>query len=139
MNKKDNLIRPQIQALKAYDTADDFTGIKLDAMESPWSAIDFDDQLLDDIRHTAINLYPDPYQQTLRNAVADYFSIEPQKLLFGNGSDELITLLTMAVGKAEDTVLSLTPSFSVYQIQAIANQRQLCRGTFKYRLLLKLK
>jgi histidinol-phosphate aminotransferase len=120
-----HLIRDEIRQLKAYDAQHSFEGVKLDAMESPWSAIDFTDaELITEIQKNKINLYPDPYQSELRQTVAEYFSLNTDELLFGNGSDELIVLIMMAIGRVRDTILSVNPTFSVYQIQAIANQRR---------------
>lgn len=121
---QNTLIRPEILELKAYDAVEEFSGIKLDIMESPWSGIEYDAKIIAGLQKQALNLYPDPYQKALRQSVANYFAVNTENLLFGNGSDELITLLMMSIGKTGDKVLSFNPSFSVYRIQAIANERQ---------------
>jgi len=51
--------------------------------------------------------YPDGNQSELRMAIAEAFGLEPQRLVFGNGSDEVIQLLMRAyVGPGDDVVLS---------------------------------
>ncbi len=111
-----NLFRPEVLALSAYHVADAAGFIKLDAMENPygWSE-DFKQQWLAVLKDCALNRYPDPEARQLNatikrvNAIPDQFDV-----LLGNGSDEIIQLLLMALPPTA-SVLSTTPSFVMYK------------------------
>ncbi|MFP4603457.1 MAG: histidinol-phosphate aminotransferase, partial [Halochromatium sp.] len=95
----ETLIRPDIQALKAYHVPDATGLIKLDAMENPyrWPEALRDDWLAA-LREAELNRYPDPSARALQAALREAMSIPPDMgLLLGNGSDELIQMLALAV------------------------------------------
>src|SRR5262245_59697093 len=71
---------------------------------------------VDAIRREAarINLYPDGGAPTLAEAVAETLGIAPAQLLFGNGGDEIITLLVRALVDPGDEVVIPEPSFEPY-------------------------
>jgi len=56
---------------------------------------------------TSLNRYPDGSQEDLRNAIAQVHNLDPQHIVCGNGSDELIQLMVRAfVGSADEALLS---------------------------------
>jgi len=61
-----------------------------------------------------IHLYPDGGAPDLAQAVADALGIAPAQLLFGNGGDEIITLLTRALLDPGDEVVVPDPAFEPY-------------------------
>ena len=61
-----------------------------------------------------IHLYPDGGAPALADAVADAFGIAPGQLLFGNGGDEILTLLGRALLDPGDEVVVPEPSFEPY-------------------------
>ena len=63
---------------------------------------------------TDLHLYPDPDQRRARRALADYTGAPFERILLGNGSDELIDLLLLAVIDPGDEVIVPVPSFGVY-------------------------
>jgi len=113
-------IRPEVQAINAYHVADSSGLIKLDAMENPFT---WPDELRDDwarlIRDTDVNRYPDPVARELTASLRDSMQI-PEKagVLLGNGSDEIIQMLALALGGEGRTVLSVEPSFVMYRMIA---------------------
>ncbi len=114
-----NWLRRDIQAVNTYHVPDSSGMIKLDAMESPFALSDeLTTQYLAYLSDVQLNRYPDPsaieLQQTLRLLmnIADEFGV-----LLGNGSDELIQLLALACD-AGDTILSIEPSFVMYEMIA---------------------
>jgi histidinol-phosphate aminotransferase len=69
---------------------------------------------------TRLFRYPDGGQQELRTAIAEVFGLEAGRLVFGNGSDEVIQLLIRAyAGPGDDVVLSQY-SFSMCRTHALA-------------------
>ena len=68
--------------------------------------------LKDDATNHAI--YPDGYAQDLRTAVAQHLGVKETQLLFGNGSDDLITIITRALLYPGVNTVMADPSFSQY-------------------------
>lgn len=115
-----NWIRPEIQALSAYHVPDSSGYVKLDAMENPYR---WPDELtakwLDLIKQSELNRYPDPAAQSLKSRIYSSLNIpNSAELILGNGSDELIQMIMMAVSGPDRTVISVEPSFVMYQMIA---------------------
>lgn len=113
-------LRPEIRELQAYHVADATGMIKLDAMENPyrWPA-----QLLEQwqqrLQAAELNRYPDPDAQVLSQALRRGQGIaDAAGLLLGNGSDELIQLIMLAVAGPGRVVMAPEPGFSMYQMIA---------------------
>ena len=114
------LVHPPIRELKAYQVQPADGLIKLDAMESPYG---FDrslqQQWTDRLSTVDVNLYPDPHAQRLKARLRRVFHIPDHlELTLGNGSDELLQLIQLAVGGPGRKIMSPQPSFVMYQIIA---------------------
>ena len=69
------------------------------------------------------NHYPDPEQRQLRQALSGYVGVDPERIIAGNGSDELIDMLfRMFIGPG-DNIINLTPTFGMYSLGA-----EICGG-----------
>ncbi|HEY9052879.1 MAG TPA: histidinol-phosphate transaminase [Gammaproteobacteria bacterium] len=114
------LIRPEIKALSAYHVPDSGNLIKLDAMENPYSLPDDLRQLwLDELATVVLNRYPDPSARALRNQLAAYMEVpDGHEILLGNGSDELIQIMAMAVAQPGKKILAPEPGFVMYKMIA---------------------
>lgn len=115
-----NLIRPELLALHAYHVQDSGGMIKLDAMENPYHLPQF---LKDEIAALAsiseINRYPDPDPYELKEKIRRIEAVpEGYDVLLGNGSDELIQLLALALNRPGAALLSVEPSFAMYRMIA---------------------
>ncbi len=62
-----------------------------------------------------VRLYPDPLATELRVQAAELYGIDPDQILAGNGSDEILTILLRACIEAGDTVAYPVPTYSLYQ------------------------
>jgi len=69
--------------------------------------------------------YPDPMAAPLRAAVATHYDLEPERLLFGNGSDEVFTFLNQTYLEVGDNVVTGEHGFLAYRISALACQADL--------------
>lgn len=110
------LFRPEVLALSAYHVANAQGFIKLDAMENPytWSE-EFKQSWLARLKDSEINRYPDPQASELSKTLKNLNQLpENVEILLGNGSDEIIQLLLMAL-PPNSHVLSTTPSFVMYK------------------------
>ncbi|MBK1726585.1 histidinol-phosphate transaminase [Halorhodospira neutriphila] len=115
-------VRPEVQALQAYQVAEPGDAIKLDAMECPWpwpGALV--EQWLERLRGVAVHRYPDPGAGRLKGQLREAMGVpDGAGLILGNGSDELIQLLNLAVAAGGRTVLAPAPSFAMYRLLAAA-------------------
>lgn len=116
----EQLIRPEILALSAYHVANAGGMVKLDAMENPYRLPDaLSGELGRLLGDAAINRYPDPQAVGVQQALRNAFGIAPEyDVLLGNGSDELIQIVAMALAKPGAVLLSVEPSFVMYRMIA---------------------
>ncbi len=114
-------VRPEILDLTAYHVPDSSGLVKLDAMENPYTWPDaVVEEWLAVLRDASLNRYPDPSSRELRARLHQLFAVPQDKgVMLGNGSDELIQLLTMAVTQPGRTVLAPDPAFSMYRMITI--------------------
>ncbi len=68
--------------------------------------------------------YPDGHAGPLRTAVAEYHGLEPERLVFGNGSDEVFALLNQVYLEAGDNIVTGEHGFLAYRISALACQAE---------------
>jgi len=69
-----------------------------------------------------IHIYPDGRASKLRAAVAEHHGLEPERLVFGNGSDEVFALLNQTYLTPGDDIVTGQYGFLAYRISALANQ-----------------
>src|SRR5262249_51945255 len=123
------LVRAPLRPAPAYHVPSYPNAIKLDANESPYQ---LSKKALDAVAATLtrdLNRYPDAASNELRAVMAKRLGVEGNQLCFGNGSDELISLLCGAFAEPRHgkkttrpaTVLYPTPSFVVYKTAALAH------------------
>ena len=112
-----SLFRPEVLELSAYHVVDASGFIKLDAMENPYSwPRDLVDEWLELLSQCQPNRYPDPSASKLKSAIRACNHLpDSAELLLGNGSDELIQILLMAVAGSDAVVLAPEPTFVMYQ------------------------
>lgn len=67
-----------------------------------------------------VHRYPDPLAGELREALAEEFGVSPEQVLVGNGSDELIHLLTTAYAAGGGRVVCAAPAYRLDVIAAHA-------------------
>ncbi len=113
---QERTLRPEIRELSAYAVPDSSGMLKLDAMENPflWPA-----SMLEawrrEVADVAVNRYPDaaavPLKSQLRRVMAVPDRIE---ILLGNGSDEIIQIIQLALAVGQRPVLATDPSFVMY-------------------------
>jgi histidinol-phosphate aminotransferase len=117
-----HLIRPEILTAGAYSVADASGLIKLDAMENPfpWPP-EIKAEWLRTLAEVEVNRYPDPNPRQLKQQLREALGVPAGvEVLLGNGSDELIQLVQLAVARAGAHVLAPTPTFVMYEVIARA-------------------
>jgi len=122
----DQLIRDEIRALTAYHVADSSGMVKLDAMENPYALPeDMRAEIARIVANTPVNRYPDPGGGELRGRLLETLHLPPGcELMLGNGSDELIQVLALALARPGAVLMAVEPSFVMFRmIAAIAGMR----------------
>lgn len=111
-----SLLRPEVRALSAYHVPDSRGLLKLDAMENPYSwPATFVDEWLERLRTADPNRYPDPACESLKASLkATHHIPAAAELMLGNGSDEIIQILLMAL-RPGATVMAPEPTFVMYR------------------------
>ncbi len=115
-----NIIRPEIASLSAYHVPDSAGFVKLDAMENPFV---LPSELQQDLAHhlaqVAMNRYPVPSYTNLKNIIAEKLGVPAgHEIIVGNGSDELIAMISVACAKPGAKVLAPVPGFVMYAMSA---------------------
>ena len=116
----ERLVRDEILRLSAYFVPDSTGFVKLDAMENPYG---LPGQLRKELgalaAEASLNRYPDPSATTLKERLRTVMDIpDGMELLLGNGSDELIQIVTMALARPGAVMLGVEPSFVMYRMIA---------------------
>ncbi len=121
-DKVERLIRPEIRASYAY-TVPEATGmVKLDAMENPYPwPPEVKQAWLEVLREIDVNRYPDPDPRRLKQLLREAMGAPVgTALLLGNGSDELIQIVLLALARPDACVLAPVPTFVMYEVIANA-------------------
>ena len=121
-----DLIREEVQELAAYHVPDARGLVKLDAMENPYGLPDsLRDVIALLVRETPLNRYPDPSGVALRQRLKEVMEVPAgMDVLLGNGSDEIIQMLCLAVAKPGAVVMGVDPGFVMFRmISAFAGLR----------------
>ena len=115
-------VRPNVRAMTGY-TPGEQPGedgvIKLNTNENPYPPSPRVRAALEEILRTdRLRKYPDPAGTAFRQTAARVLDVDPDGVLIGNGSDDILTILTRAFVPEGGLVVSPTPSYLLYQTLA---------------------
>jgi histidinol-phosphate aminotransferase len=115
-------LRPNIRAMAGYVPGEqprDGAYLKLNTNESPYPP---SPRVLEAIRTAAtgerLRKYPDPLGTAFGQAAGRVLGVDPDAILIGNGSDDVLTIVTRAFVPAGGLVVSPTPSYLLYRTLA---------------------
>lgn len=113
-------IRGDVRAMLAYAVQPSDGLVKLDAMENPFRLPEpLRAALGARLAEVAINRYPGSRNNDLRCALAQHAGLpEGFDLILGNGSDELISMLSLACATPGASALAPVPGFVMYDVSA---------------------
>lgn len=116
-------LRPAVADMAAYKVADASGMVKLDAMENPYGLpLELRAAWADRLQQISVNRYPDPAATDLKRALREQLDLPTESgLILGNGSDEIIQMLAIALGGEDRAMMSLEPAFVMYQLIARMN------------------
>lgn len=114
------LVRPEILALKAYHIAEADGMVKLDAMENPYPLPShLREELAQVLSRVELNRYPEPSGRKLRELIARKMQVPAgMELLLGNGSDDLIQIVSLALARPGAVMMYPSPTFVMYSMNA---------------------
>ena len=113
-------VRANVLALSSYPVAKAAGLIKLDAMESPYApSPELRSRLARAVADVPVNRYPDGPADAVRQALRKSLPLRDDVgILVGNGSDELIQIITAAIATPGACVLAPEPTFVMYRRNA---------------------
>lgn len=116
----DQLIRPEVLAMHAYAVADSAGMVKLDAMENPYPLPPaLRRELAERLAAVELNRYPEPNPAALRELIARKMKVPAgMEVLLGNGSDDLIQVLALALARPGSALMYPSPTFVMYSMNA---------------------
>jgi histidinol dehydrogenase len=114
------VIRQDVKSMHAYAIQASAGLVKLDAMENPFRLPTALQRALGErLGQVAINRYPTTCVAEVVAALSSYVKLPAGcKLMLGNGSDELISLLALACDLPGATILAPVPGFVMYEMSA---------------------
>ncbi len=92
--------------------------IKLNTNESPYSPSPKALAAMTEQVSEKLRLYPDPNCQTLKNALATTYSVKPNQVFVGNGSDEVLALAFMGYFTGDKPLAFADITYSFYKVYA---------------------
>ncbi len=121
MSDLEQLFRPDVQQMSPYVPGEQPQGgkfIKLNTNENPYPP---SPRVIAAIQATAaarLERYPDPLGSAFRVRAAEVLGVEPDWILCGNGSDDILTILTRAFVGAGQKLRLPYPSYILYRTLA---------------------
>ena len=113
------MLRPSIAAMKGYvpgEQLNDPEIVKLNTNENPYPP---SPRVFEAVREALtgdrLRKYPQPMGDTFRLAASEVLGVDPDSILIGNGSDDILTILTRTFVPEGGRMASLAPSYILYK------------------------
>lgn len=109
--------RPEIQRMAGYVPGEQPQGgkfIKLNTNENPYPPSPQVITAIEAVLQDGLARYPDPLATSFRLRAADVLGIDPDWILCGNGSDDILTITTRALVGPGDVLRFPYPSYILY-------------------------
>ena len=116
-----NEFRPEIASMSAYvpgEQPQQGKFIKLNTNESPYPPSAGVVRAIQTAAENGLMRYPDPLAESFRRRAAEVLGLDPDWILCGNGSDDILTVLTRAVVGAGQWLRLPYPSYILYKTLA---------------------
>ena len=116
-----SFFRPELDRIAGYvpgEQPQDSGWTKLNTNENPYPPSPRVVEAITAAAQGKLNLYPDPLGTIFRKAAADVCGVDPDWILPGNGSDEVLTILTRSIAGSNDQIAFPYPSYILYETLA---------------------
>jgi len=119
-DRMSRFLRADVQGMHGYAVQPSAGFVKVDTMENPFRLPDALRQALGErLAEVALNRYPAERGDVLRAELAKHANMPADcDIMLGNGSDELISLLTLAADVPGNVVMAPLPGFVMYEMSA---------------------
>ncbi len=120
-NDATSYFRPAIDALEGYTPGEQpkIPGlIKLNTNENPYPPSPKVAEFLRSFDASLLRLYPQPLSDDLRETIAETYGVDTRNVLAGNGSDDILTIITRSFAGENDLIACPNPSYSLYPVLA---------------------
>jgi histidinol-phosphate aminotransferase len=118
MKTVSELVRGHLRRLEAYTPGVQPSGsgwIKLNTNELPYPPPDcVKEAIIGELNR--LPRYPNPRSEPLRQALAEFHQLNVNQVIIGNGSDDILNLLSRAFGGPERQTVDTFPSYSLYPV-----------------------
>ena len=114
-------VRSNIAAMSGYTPGEQPQAgkfIKLNTNENPYPPSPKVTQAIYAVLEQGLAKYPDPVANSFRRRAAEVLGVEPDWILCGNGSDDILTILTRAYVGEGDLLRLPFPSYILYRTLA---------------------
>lgn len=120
MSRPEDWLRPELHGLAPYQVADARGLIKLDAMENPYPLpAEVGSGWARALAAVAVNRYPDGGAARLKAQLGKAMALPTDSgLLLGNGSDELLQIMMLALARPGACMLTPEPGFAMFRLIA---------------------
>ena len=119
-NLVEQIIRPEILRLSPYHVPSSSGMIKLDAMENPYSLPEtLQEEIAQLVTTISANRYPDSNSVSLKFSLRETMEIPMgMDIMLGNGSDEIIQIIALALARPGAVLMSVEPAFVMFRMIA---------------------
>jgi histidinol-phosphate aminotransferase len=109
-------LRPDLEALDGYHSAQVEATVRLNTNESPFPPPErWRDDLAAAVASTPVHRYPDRAAHELRRAIGELHGVGPEEVFCANGSNEVLQTLLLAFGGPGRTALLFEPTYTLHR------------------------
>ena len=112
-----SLINSSVRGLSPYHLVREDCEIKLNQNENPcdWPS-SIKQQAAQFCLERPWNRYPNFIPESLKSDIARYIGVDPQSVIVGNGSNEMLLVLLLAFAAKAKNIIICSPTFTVYKL-----------------------
>ena len=121
LTAQSSYFRPEIEAMRGYVPGEQPRQgevVKLNTNENPYPASPAVAEAIHEVLDRGLGRYPDAMGQPFREAASEVLGVEPDWILCGNGSDDILTIATRAFVGAGELLRLPYPSYVLYKTLA---------------------
>ena len=119
-----SLVRPHLLQMPGYEPVEPIDVMarrlglepsqisKLDGNENPYGPSPKVATRL--AQYPTYHIYPDPAQRAVREAIGEYVGVDPEQIILGTGSDEMLDFAARLFLDPGDALVNAPPTFGVY-------------------------
>jgi len=131
--EKIGYFRKNIEGMDGYvpgEQPQDGVYIKLNTNENPYPPSPKVLATLKETINDKLRLYPDPSALSAKKKVAEVFSTKPERVMIGNGSDELLTIIVRCFVNEGDKIVYPYPTYLLYKTLSEIQDAKACIVNF---------